>query len=140
MNSLDDPFDLDDHRPRRATELDDFIAAGVREVEAKREADAPCPECDGVGECWDCAGTGESEDNHDCPECDGTGECWDCGGTGESQDNHEDDGECSACYGMGECSTCNGDGILLKPGRPDDPATDLSRAWEAASGEGQVTS
>lgn len=67
-----DPFDLDDHRPRRATELDNFIAAGVREVEAQRGTRLTVPE-----------------------------PAW-------------LDGEHAA--------------------------TDLSRAWEAASGEGQVVS
>lgn len=34
-----DPFDLDDHRPRKATNRDRLIAAGVREAERQREAD-----------------------------------------------------------------------------------------------------
>lgn len=42
--NINDPFDLDDHRPRRATELDTFIAAGVREVEQQREARLTVPE------------------------------------------------------------------------------------------------
>lgn len=32
-----DPFDLDDRRPRQPTNLDRWIADGVREAERKRE-------------------------------------------------------------------------------------------------------
>jgi RecJ-like exonuclease len=72
----DDPFDLDDHRPRRPTNRDRLIAAGVRETERQRASVTVevinCPDCDGDGYCTACGGTGG------CAACDGTGTNGDC--------------------------------------------------------------
>lgn len=46
----------------------------------------------------------------ECEACNGIGDCWDCEGSGRSEDNHDDEGNCSACDGSGVCCECDGEG------------------------------
>lgn len=49
---------------------------------------------------------------NDCDSCNGLGDCWDCDGSGRSEDNHDETGQCCACEGSGVCQDCGGEGTL----------------------------